>query len=571
MPDGNQTPERPLDRMIHPGSGRRKAPPTPKGRQTDPDRLTEVRDVIGDNPRRQDWLIENLHCIQDRYGHLSAAHLTALAEEMKLPMAVVFEVASFYAHFDIVMDGEDPPPPLTIRVCDGIACEMNGANEILKQLPAAVGEHVRVLRAPCVGRCACAPVAEVGHHWVDHADVHTVAEAARAGRTEPDIPEHIGFDEYVAHGGYQLLRNCLNGTHSADDIVSKLSDSKLRGLGGAGFPTGKKWDIVRQQRYPRYVAINADEGEPGTFKDRWIFERDPHRFLEGTLLGCWVADAEACYIYLRDEYPQCHEILEQAIARLEREGLTGGCHVELRRGAGAYICGEESAMLESIEGKRGLPRHKPPFAAEVGLWGMPTLTNNVETMYWIRDIVERGPGWFEGMGRHGRSGLRLFSVSGRVKDPGVKLAPAGITCRELIEEYSGGMLDGHTLKAYLPGGASGGILPESHADIPLDFGTLDEYGCFLGSGAIVVLSDQDSTKDAALNLLRFFEDESCGQCTPCRNGTEKAVKLMERDHWDRELMGDLSTVMRDASICGLGQAAPNPIQCVFSFFPEDLR
>ena len=571
MSDGNHKPERPLERMIHPGAGRRQSPPTPKGRQPDPGRLTAIRDLLADKPRGRDWLIENLHLIQDHYGCLEAADLQALAEEMKLPMAEVFEVASFYAHFDIVMDGETPPEPLTIRVCDGIACEMSGAQEILKQLPAAVGDDVRVLRAPCVGRCACAPVAEVGHGFVDHGDVHAIAQAARQGHTEPEIPDYIDFDAYAADGGYKLLRSCLNGERTPESVINPLSDANLRGLGGAGFPTGKKWSIVRQQTYPRYVAVNADEGEPGTFKDRWILETDPHRFLEGMLLGCWATEAEACYIYLRDEYPQCQEILEREMAKVEAAGLNGHCRLYLRRGAGAYICGEESAMLESIEGKRGLPRHKPPFAAEVGLWGKPTLTNNVETMYWVRDIVERGGDWFAGQGRHERKGLRLFSVSGRVKEPGVKMAPAGTTLRELVEEYCGGMLDGQTLKGYLPGGASGGILPESKADIPLDFGTLDEYGCFLGSGAIVVFSDRDDMKQVALNLMRFFEDESCGQCTPCRNGTEKAVKLLERGNWNPDLLGDLSKVMRDASICGLGQAAPNPIDCVMKFFPEDLQ
>ncbi len=571
MADGNSTPQRPLDRMIHPGSGRRHAPPTPKGRQPDAQAREEVRALLGDRPRARDWLIENLHVIQDARGHLSARHLEALAAEMRLPLAVVYEVASFYAHFDIVLDDEAPPPPLTVRVCDSITCEMNGAQTLLDQLPAAVGENVRVVRAPCMGRCACAPVAEVGHAFVDHADLDSLAAAAKGGRTAPAIPAYTDYDAYVAEGGYALLRACLKGERQAEDIVQTLSDAKLRGLGGAGFPTGMKWGIVRKQKHPRYVAINADEGEPGTFKDRWILEKDPHRFLEGTLLGAWAVAAEACYIYLRDEYPQCYHILEKELARLNAEGLTGGCKVYLRRGAGAYICGEESAMLESIEGKRGLPRHKPPFAAEVGLWGLPTLTNNVETMYWVRDIVERGPEWFAGQGRHDRQGLRLFSVSGRVREPGVKRAPAGITLRELVDEYCGGMAEGHVLKAYLPGGASGGILPASMADIPLDFGTLDEYGCFLGSGAIVVLSDQDDVKAAALNLMRFFEDESCGQCTPCRNGTEKTVKLLEAGTWDPALLGDLSKVMRDASICGLGQAAPNPIDCVLKFFPEDLR
>jgi formate dehydrogenase len=480
MPEGNASSDRPLERMIHPGSGRRRTPPQPKGRQPDPQTTDEVRDLLGDRPREHDLLIEHLHLLQDTHGCLHARHLQALAEEMRLPMAAVYEVASFYAHFDIVMDGEPAPAPLTIRVCDSITCEMNGAREILEKLPQAVGERVRVVRAPCMGRCAEAPVAEVGHGFVDRADIPKLVEAAETGATLTETPKPIDFDAYVAGGGYGLLRRCLRGETDADTVIQALSDSKLRGLGGAGFPTGKKWSIVRQQAHPRYVAINADEGEPGTFKDRWCMERDPHRFIEGTLIACWAVDAEACYIYLRDEYPQVHEILRQALDRAVAEGLNGHTRIVLRRGAGAYICGEESAMLESIEGKRGLPRHKPPFAAEVGLWGKPTLTNNVETMYWVRDIVEKGPDWFAGQGRNGSHGLRLFSVSGRVKEPGVKLAPAGITLRELVDEFCGGMADGHTLKGYLPGGASGGILPASHADILLDVGTLDEYGCFMG-------------------------------------------------------------------------------------------
>jgi len=580
MADGNATPttngagqdggQRPFERMIHPG-GKGTSRGTPKGRQLPPDAQDEIRELLGDRSRQGDMLIEHLHLIQDTYGCIHKRHLHALAEEMRLPMAVAYEVASFYAHFDVIEDDEPAPPPLTIRVCDGIACEMAGAHDILDQLPRAVGEHVRVVRAPCVGRCDTAPVAEVGHTFVDGCDVQSLARAAERGETEPEIPEHIAFDDYVAGGGYTVLRECLNGQRAPDDVIQALSDSKLRGLGGAGFPTGMKWGIVRKQTYPRYVAINADEGEPGTFKDRWVMERDPHRFLEGVLLGCWATDASACYIYLRDEYPQCYEIMERAIERAVAEGLNGQCAVYLRRGAGAYICGEESAMLESIEGKRGLPRHKPPFAAEVGLWGKPTLTNNVETVYWVRDILEQGADWYANHGRHGRQGLRFFSVSGRVKEPGVKLAPIGITTRELIEEYCGGMQDGHQFRAYLPGGASGGILPESMADIPLDKGTLEEHGCFLGSGAIVILSDRDDVKAAALNLMRFFEDESCGQCTPCRCGTEKSRKLMERGEWSRDKLGDLSTVMHDASICGLGQAAPNPVDCVFKFFPEDVR
>ena len=571
MAEGDIREQRPLERQIKPASGRRRTPYAPKGRQPDPQAQDEIRALLGDRPRHRDLLIEHLHLIQDTHGCLAARHLQALAEEMRLPLAEVYEVASFYAHFDIVLDGESPPPEITIRVCDSIACEMAGARDILERLPQAVADNVRVVRAPCMGRCDTAPVAEVGHHHVDAATVESLVVAAEAGRTAPQVPAYESCEDYAAGGGYALLRACLAGQRDPEAIVQALSDANLRGLGGAGFPAGKKWAITRQQRHPRYVAINADEGEPGTFKDRYFLEHEPHRFLEGVLVACWAVEAEACYIYLRDEYPFIHEILGRELARVRREGLNGGCELHLRRGAGAYICGEESAMLESIEGKRGYPRHKPPFAAEVGLWGLPTLTHNVETMYWVRDIVERGPEWFAGHGRHGRTGLRAFSVSGRVKQPGVKIAPAGITMNELIAEHCGGMAEGHAFKGYIPGGASGGILPAAMADIPLDFGTLEEHGCFIGSAAIVVLSDQDDMRAVALNLMRFFEDESCGQCTPCRTGTEKAVKLLERGTWDEALLADLSRVMRDASICGLGQAAPNPVDCVLKYFPEDLR
>jgi NADH:ubiquinone oxidoreductase subunit F (NADH-binding) len=409
----------------------------------------------------------------------------------------------------------------------------------------------------------------VGHRHVDHADADSIAAVVQSGKHHPEIPEHVRFDPYVANGGYSLLRSCLGGARSVDDVIRSMEDSRLRGLGGAGFPAGRKWHFVRQEAGPRLLAVNADEGEPGTFKDRYHLERDPHRFLEGMLIAAWAVDAEAIYIYLRDEYPAIDEILREAIADLERAGLNGDRAIHLRRGAGAYICGEESAMLESIEGKRGLPRHKPPYPSQVGLFGRPTLVHNVETLYWVRDILERGPDWFSGEGRNGRQGRRSFSVSGRVKEPGVKFAPAGITAQELIDEYCGGMADGHSFKAYLPGGASGGILPASMADIPLDFDTLEEHGGFIGSAAVVVLSDKDSIRDAALNLMRFFEDESCGQCTPCRVGTEKAVKLMSEQSWDKELLVELSATMASASICGLGQAAPNPLLCLIKYFPEE--
>ena len=543
----------------------------PKGRRLEESASADIRALLGDRSRDRDLLIEHLHLIQDKYGSLSAGHLQALAAEMKLAMAEVYEVASFYAHFDIVLDGEAAPAPLTIRVCDSLTCAMMGAEKILAELPAEVGREVRVVRAPCMGRCDTAPVAEIGHRHVDNASVASLAETAGAGDTHPVVPDYIEFDDYRSSGGYALLEACYSGDRNPDDLIVAMQESGLRGLGGAGFPAGQKWKFVRQENGPRLMSINADEGEPGTFKDRYYLERDPHRFLEGMLVAAWVVEAEAVYIYLRDEYPAVREILLAEIERVEAAGLNGACKIHLRRGAGAYICGEESAMLESIEGKRGLPRHKPPFPSQVGLFGRPTLIHNVETVYWVRDIIEKGPAWFSGEGRNGRQGLRSFSVSGRVRDPGVKLAPAGISVQELIDEYCGGMADGHRFKGYLPGGASGGILPADMADVPLDFGTLEEHGCFIGSAAVVVLSDKDNIKDVALNLMRFFEDESCGQCTPCRVGTEKAVTLMAAGHWDKPLLSELSTAMADASICGLGQAAPNPLLCALKHFPEDLE
>ncbi len=557
-------------RRIHPGAGRRKGRSFPKGRQVDPGALAEVQELLGERSRQRDLLIEHLHLLQDTYGCLHARHLAALAEEMRLALVEVYEVASFYAHFDIVLDGEAPPPPLTVRVCDSLTCALSGAHELLKSLPQRLGPGVRVVRAPCMGGCHKAPVTAIGHALHEHATLDSVAEAVAAKATHPHLPSYIGLDAYRAKGGYRLLSDCLAGRRDLDGVLKALEDSGLRGLGGAGFPTGRKWRFVRQEAGPRLMAVSADEGEPGTFKDRHYLESDPHRFLEGMLIGAWAVEAGAVYIYLRDEYPQCREILLAEIAKLEAAGIAPHTKIHLRRGAGAYICGEESAMLESIEGKRGLPRHKPPFPSQVGLFGRPTLINNVETLFWVRDIVEKGVGFFTSQGRHGRKGLRSFSVSGRVKEPGVKLAPAGITARELIDEFCGGMLDGHRFKGYLPGGASGGVLPASMADIPLDFGTLEPHGCFVGSHAVVVLSNRDSMREVALNLLRFFEDESCGQCTPCRVGTEKAVKLMERPAWDAALLADLTRVMSDASICGLGQAAMNPVKSVLKHFPGDL-
>jgi formate dehydrogenase len=556
-----------VQRFEHPGEGRRRTRPTPKGRQVDPNALEEIERLLGDRPRRRDLLIEHLHLIQDTYNQISAAHLAALADLMKLAFSEVFEVATFYAHFDVVKEGQPDLAPLTIRVCDSLTCAMLGAETLLKELQAGAGPGVRVVRAPCVGRCDTAPAAEVGHNFVDHATVDNVLAAARAGDTHAHLPDYVDYDAYVAKGGYALLNKLRSGAMSREDLLKALDDASLRGLGGAGFPTGRKWRAVLGEPGPRLMAINGDEGEPGTFKDRYYLETDPHRFIEGMLIGAHVVEAGEVYIYLRDEYPAAREIVEREIAKLP----PGGPKLHLRRGAGAYICGEESALLESIEGKRGLPRHKPPYPFQVGLFGLPTLINNIETLWWVRDIVEKGADWWKGHGRNGRLGLRSYSVSGRVKNPGMKLAPAGITVRELIDEYCGGVADGHSFRAYLPGGASGGILPASMGDIPLDFGTLEKYGCFIGSAAIIVLSQADSVRAAALNLMRFFEDESCGQCTPCRIGTEKAALLMERPVWNTQLLEELSQAMRDASICGLGQAASNPLTSVIKYFPDEFK
>jgi len=558
------------DRRIHPGSGRRRGREQPKGRQVDPQALVEVQALLGDAERRRDLLIEFLHLLQDHYGCLHARHLAALAEEMRLALVEVYEVASFYAHFDIVMDDETPPPELTVRVCDSLSCALFGGEDLIGRLQDRLGDGVRVVRAPCMGGCDKAPVVAIGHALHENATVESVAAAVAEGHSHPDIPPFIGFDQYREGGGYNLLEACLNGARPRDSIIEPMESSGLRGLGGAGFPAGRKWRFVLQEPGPRLMAVNGDEGEPGTFKDRYFLETDPHRFLEGMLVAAWVVEAPEVYLYLRDEYPQCHTVLKTEIAAAAAAGLTKLTRVHLRRGAGAYICGEESAMLESIEGKRGLPRHKPPFPSQVGLFGRPTLINNVETLFWVRDIVENGPEWFSGEGRNGRKGRRTYSVSGRVRNPGVKLAPAGITAQQLIDEYCGGMADGHVFKGYLPGGASGGILPASKADIPLDFGTLESEGCFVGSAAVVVLSDKDDMKAVALNLLKFFEDESCGQCTPCRVGTEKAVKLMSAPRWNGDLLAELTRVMGDASICGLGQAAMNPVKQVLKHFPEDV-
>src|SRR6202046_1199727 len=550
----------------HPGAGRKRAKATPKGRQVDPAAAHEVELLLGDRSRRRDLLIEFLHLIQARYNQISAAHLAALADEMKLSFAEVFETATFYAHFDIVKEGEPDIAPLTIRVCDSLTCAMLGAEKLLRELQNTAGPGIRVVRAPCVGRCDTAPAAEVGHNFVDHATVANVLAAAKTGDTHAHLPKYVDYDAYVADGGYQLLSRLRSGALPKEDLLKSLDDASLRGLGGAGFPTGRKWRSVLGEPGPRLMAVNGDEGEPGTFKDRYYLETDPHRFLEGMLIGAHVVEAAEIYIYIRDEYPASRAILEREIAKLP----PGGPVLHMRRGAGAYICGEESSLLESLEGKRGLTRPQPPYPFQVGLFGRPTLINNVETLYWIRDLIERGAAWWKSHGRNGRFGLRSYSVSGRVKNPGVKLAPAGLTIQELIDEFCGGMSDGHSFAAYLPGGASGGILPASMNDIPLDFGTLEKYGCFIGSAAIVVLSPQGDVRAAALNLMRFFEDESCGQCTPCRVGTEKAALLMQRPGGNRELLDQLSQALRDASICGLGQAASNPLTSVIKYFPDEF-
>jgi NADH:ubiquinone oxidoreductase subunit F (NADH-binding) len=549
---------------------RRKARRTPKGRQVDPQALAEVQALLIDRSRRRDLLIEHLHLIQDRYGHISAAHLAALAAEMRLAQTEVYEVATFYAHFDVVKEGETPPPPVTVRVCDSLSCAMAGADRLLNDLPKLLGSGVRVVRAPCMGACDRAPVCAVGHVQVMKATDAAVQKLATPNTHAHALKPGTDFEGYKAGGGYRLLDEALAGKRARDEFIKIVSDAGLRGLGGAGFPTGRKWGFVRAEKGPRLMAVNADEGEPGTFKDRYYLGLDPHRFLEGMLIAAWVVEAAEVYIYIRDEYPELRLMLEQEIEKLQNAGLDSYTKIHFRRGAGAYICGEESAMIESIEGKRGLPRHRPPFVAQVGLFGRPTLEQNVETLYWIRDIVEKGAEWVTSQGRHERKGFRSFSVSGRVKNPGVKLAPAGITVRELIDEFCGGMADGETFKAYLPGGASGGILPASLADEPLDFGTLEKHGCFVGSHAVVILSEKDDIKAVALNLMRFIEDESCGQCTPCRVGSEKAAKLMEQGPWDVGLLTELSKLMQDSSICGLGQAAPNPLLCVLKFFPDEL-
>ncbi|ASJ70830.1 NAD(P)H-dependent oxidoreductase subunit E [Granulosicoccus antarcticus] len=551
-------------------SGKGKGRRTPKGRQFDDTALAEVRALLGDRERRRDLLIEHLHLIQDAYGHLAIRHLRALAEEMRLSQAEVYEVATFYSHFDVIREDETPPPALTIRVCDSLACEMAGAQQLMTQLKQGLDPaSVRVLRAPCMGRCDTAPVLEIGHHHIDNATPQKVQEAIRDDNTHAHMPDYEAYAAYCSDGGYARLSALRDGEQTPEQVQEQILSSGLRGLGGAGFPSGKKWSFVRAESGPRYLAVNGDEGEPGTFKDRYYLERTPHLFLEGMLIAAWAVEADKCFIYMRDEYPAVLQILKNEIEALEAQGVVSKGYIDLRRGAGAYICGEESAMIESIEGKRGIPRHRPPFVAQKGVFDRPTLVHNIETLYWIARICREGHEVLSSVEKNGRTGLRSYSMSGRINNPGVYLLPAGSTITDLIEA-AGGMLEGHEFKAYQPGGPSAGLLPASINDVPMDFDTLQVHGTFIGSAAIVILSNKDSAKSAALNMLRFFEDESCGQCTPCRVGCEKAVKLMEKDKWDKPLLDELCTVMVDASICGLGQAAPNPIRMTMKHFADEV-
>jgi len=559
---------------ISPEQIKKKKRKGPKGHAVDLVALNAIKKLLGDTSRQKYLLIEHLHKIQDTYQHISSKNLVALAYEMKLSPAEVYEVASFYHHFDVVKEGQTPPPTLTVRVCESVACELGGASELLTALEDGLNQDtVRIQKVPCIGRCQHAPVAVVGQNPINDATPEKVLIAVENKAVTASVTDYISFDDYKTAGGYQTAQKVIEGKMSAESVVKIMENSGLRGLGGAGFPAGRKWRIVNGFAAPRLMAVNIDEGEPGTFKDRHYLEQDPHRFLEGMIIAALTVDCDEIYIYLRDEYAGCRQILTQEIAKLENNPPSNVYKIppiHLRRGAGAYICGEESAMVESIEGKRGMPRLRPPFLAEVGLFGRPTLEHNMESLYWIRDILEKGAEWFSSHGRHDRKGLRSFSVSGRVNKPGVHLAPAGITVRELIKEYCGGMLENHEFYGYFPGGASGGILPESMGDIPLDFDTLNQYGCFIGSAAVMIFSTQDSVKKLAINAMKFFEEESCGQCTPCRVGTSKAAILMAEQNWDVDLLEELSSVMVDASICGLGQAAPNPLRCVIKYFPQEL-
>ena len=551
---------------------KKKFVPYPKIREFDNQSIEEIKALISDLPLVRDLLIEYLHLIQDKYNCIKKKHLAALSSIMKIPFAEAFEVATFYAHFDVIDDGQDEPPQTTIRVCDSLTCELKGSQSLIKELEKSCNpKEVRIVRAPCMGLCDKAPACEVGHNHLTNVNVEKVENALLKKLTHPEIVKGILFDEYCKKGGYKTLNSCYENKLSFDEITETLNESGLKGMGGAGFPAGQKWKFVKLEKGPRLMTINGDEGEPGTFKDKLYLENDIHRFFEGMLIAAWAVEAEEVYIYLRDEYPGIRLKMVEELQKLEENNIIKGTKVFIRRGAGAYICGEESAMIESIEGKRGLPRHRPPFVSKVGLFGKPTLNHNIETVFWVREILEKGSKWFSSQGIRGRKGPHSFSVSGRVRNPGVKLAPAGITMNELIKDYCGGMDEGHSFYGYLPGGASGGILPASMADIPLDFGTLEEHGCFIGSGAIVVFSDKDDITKVVINLLKFFEDESCGQCTPCRVGTEKAVKLLEKNDWNKDLLKELVSIMGDASICGLGQAAGNPITCAINYFGEDLN
>lgn len=560
-----------MNNKFKPGDGRRKKFAFDKGRQVDMLALEDVKSLVPFNNIRRDHLIEYLHFLQDKYKFLYAKHLRALSEIMKLSMAEVFEVASFYAHFTIIDDNDDELPEITIRVCESLTCSLFGGDDLYKNLQSKHKDKVRILKAPCMGKCDFAPALEIEHNHIDKATIDKVDDVIKNKDFHPKNIEYISFDKYVDQGGYVLFNKVKSNEVTFEQLSEVIASSNLRGLGGAGFPAAKKWEFVRANKGPRMMCINGDEGEVGTFKDKYYLDKDPHRFLEGTLIAAHMVSADKCFIYMRDEYPGIIKTLREEVDKLVSKGLINKDLVEIRRGAGAYICGEESALIESVEGKRGIPRHRPPYVAQNGVFGLPTLVHNVETVFWIREIYEKGADWFLSFGRNNRKGLRSFSVSGFVNKPGVKLAPAGITVKELIEEYCGGMLEGHKFKAYLPGGASGGILPSSLSNIPLDFDTLQEHGCFIGSAAVIIISDKVSMKDVAINLMKFFEDESCGQCTPCRNGTSMAVKLMDENSWDLKLLTDVGNVMTDASICGLGQAAANPLFSVIKHFADDIK
>ena len=542
----------------------------PRGRKVDFEVLNALEKLLNTDFYRRDHLIEYLHIIQDTHGAITKDYMTALASLMEISLTEVYEVATFYHHFDVVESDDDKPPALTVRVCDSVSCEMNGANELAQTLDNYFKGTVRVQKVPCIGRCQSAPAAVVKMNPVDNATFEKIKKAVNDKAYAPEIPNYINLESYIEDGGYEIYRSICDEKISKDDAVNILESSELKGLGGAGFPAGRKWRILRDQQAPRLLAVNIDEGEPGTFKDRYYLESDPHRFFEGMLIASKVVGIDKIYIYLRDEYPAVKIIMEKELDKI-KEKFDGIPEIEMRRGAGAYICGEESAMIESIEGKRGMPRLRPPFVAQVGLFGRPTLEHNMETLFWIRDILDKGASWFADQGVNGRKGFRSFSVSGRVKQPGVHLAPAGITVQELIDDYAGGMIEGHSFYGYFPGGASGGILPASMNNIPLDFGTLEEHGCFIGSAAVVILSDKDRARDAAKTTIDFFKHESCGKCTPCRAGTSKASELMKSEQWDTDLLQDLSQTMSDASICGLGQAASNPVKSVLKYFPDEVK